>query len=113
MYKVVAAKVRVELESPDGNAILTFKKAKLNELLDSQSKLDSTSNQIDRVRLSFEQVLSRLISVEDMQDENGEPVTAERIKALDFDPVTMNAIVEGYNIALGIDAKPKAEEKKD
>lgn len=113
MYKVSAGHIRVVLESPEGNATLTFRKAKLNELLDSQSQLDSASNQVAKVRLSFEQVLSRLISVEDMADENGELVTVDKIKALDFDPATMQAIVDGYNIAIGLGDKPKSEEKKD
>jgi hypothetical protein len=113
-YRLSAGNIRVVLESPEGNATLLFKKAKLNELLDAQTQLDAVKDKpIDRIKLSFEQVLSRLISVDDMLDSDGEAVTVDRIKALDFDPATMNAIVEGYNLAIGLGDKPKSEEKKD
>ena len=112
MYKVSNGNITVSLESPEGSATLVFRKAKLNELLEAQSELEKQASQLERVRLSFQQILSRLISVTDMLDENEQPVTVERIQSLDFDPATMNAIVEAYNLVIGAD-KPVSPEKKD
>lgn len=105
----LSSTVKVVLESPDGNAVFTFSKPKLNE----QLKVDEVEgeSQTEKLKRQLSQYLKNLISVEGLEHENGKPVQKEEILSLDLDQATIFAIITGYNLAVN---KPlENPEKKD
>lgn len=99
----------VKLEAPDEQpAIFTFKRAKLNDLLTEAVDDDAKGPDALRARLAI--IFDYLIKVEGLEDENGVQLTVDQIKGLELDLVTINALVKGYNAALG-DAGGDIEKK--
>ena len=111
-YKAIGSNIRVTLQSPDGNAVLTFKRGKINEMLQARKEVANEPDDVERTRRMFGLVVDKLISVESMEDDDG-PLTVERIKALDLDPIVMNAIIDGHNLVMGYSEKSVDPEKKD
>lgn len=112
MYKIKPSNIVIELESPEGNAKLTFRTPKMNEWLDGLQAANNEPDQLEKVRKQFSQVLERLISIEGMVDEDDASVTVERVRNLDFPASVMAAIVSGYSSALNEGAEKETPEKK-
>jgi hypothetical protein len=110
-YKI-NSNIKVTLESPDGNAVLVFKKGKINQMLASIKEAEAETDPYERTKKRFKNVVDKLVSVDPMEDDEG-PLTIERMQALDLDLDVMNAIVEGYNLAMGFTGKATDPEKKD
>lgn len=108
----INSNIKVTLESPDGNATLVFKKGKINQMLESLRDAEAEQDPYERTKKRFRNVVDKLISVDPMEDDEG-PLTIDRLKALDLDLDVMNAIVEGYNLAMGFGGKATDPEKKD
>lgn len=95
----ISPTVKVVLESPDGNAVFTFRKPRLNDHLKVDDVPEGVSKE-EKLRLALSRVFERLISVDGLFHEDGTPVTKDEIANLDLDPATIFAIVEGYNHAV-------------
>lgn len=102
----------VELKSPDGVALLEFKKPLTTKLLDSIASLKKASEDSERLSLELKDNMSGLVSVSGLENEDGSPVTVDQVKALELDFQTLRAINIGYNLAV-FKTEADTDEKKD
>lgn len=106
--------VTVVLESPEGNATIVLKKLSTTEVYDllydakEGKRLEKREDAVN----DFKSTMSKAISVEGIEDENGKLITLERLKSLDLDYHTLKAISQAYyTLALDLNVKVDAEKK--
>ncbi len=95
----------VILEADDENAEFVFKKPKANDIL--AARLETPND----LKSNFHMLTNDLVSVKGLYDEAGGEITAESIRSLDLDLITISAIIEGYNQAAYPKAKVDQEKK--
>jgi len=104
--------ITLKLQSEDGDAVFTFRTARLNELLEEQAQREKQELAGgEAVRRMFADVTKRLISVSGLEWDDGTPISINEVQELHLDVETMRAIVEGYYAATGF--KAADPEKKD
>lgn len=100
----LSSTVKVTLEAPEGNAVFTFGRLKLNEQLEAMREAEATKDapMHERIPKQFAFILNKLISFEGLEHEDGTKVKREDITNLGLDIGTMNLIIEGYYAALNL-----------
>ena len=87
--------LKVKLESPDGDAILTFKPIRANTQLKIQVAISDAKESGQSVTTVYQEVLSNCISIENLEDDKG-AVTLSQLQAMDLPFDVVQAIVLGY-----------------
>lgn len=109
--KVTTKLVKVLLESPDGNAVITMKAMAYNVQLKVISDIEALKASADAgiatLKDLYGAVFAQIISVEGLEHEDGSPVTVEQIRNLELPQELIIAIHTGYFAALN-----PPEEKK-
>lgn len=99
---VDAERIKVRLEAPEGEAVLVFKRAPLNEQLEIGIKADELRNKgkrFEAIRLNYNFVFNYLDSVSGVMRQDGTAVGAEDFRALAVPVSFLDAAVAAFNAA--------------
>lgn len=100
---------KIELTSPDGTAVLEFKRPLATKFLAS---LETDKPSLERVKEDWKAIAADLVSIEGMEDEAGKLVTVSDVASLNFDLKELVGIVQAYN-AWVFNFKREDEAKKN
>lgn len=100
---------KVELVSPDGKAVLEFKRPLATRFL---KEVDATKSSGEQLLAEWQQIAADCVSVEGMEYDDGTPVSADEIKSFSFDLKEIIGIVQAYN-AWVFSFKKEDEAKKN
>lgn len=107
-YKIKST-FKIELTSPDGIAVLEFKRPLATKFLAS---LETDKPSLERIKEDWKAIAGDLISIEGMENADGKPVSVTDVASLDFDLKELVAIVQAYN-AWVFNFKREDEAKKN
>lgn len=93
--KIDSKPIVVKLESPDGDAILTFKGLKGNTYLKIQVELEEAKKGLKSEYGAYKELLANCLSVENLTDEDG-TITAEKVRNIELPISLIHALVIGY-----------------
>lgn len=100
----------VKLESPDGDAVFTFRYGKTNEELAAQKRWRDEKDQLEKLDDNWKHVLGNLVKVDGFEREDGKPITVEDFQKLELPFATTLAVVNAYYATLY--PKEDAEKKE-
>ena len=93
--KIDSKPIVVKLESPEGDAILTFKGLKGNTYLKIQVELEEAKKGLKSEFGAYKELLANCLSVENLTDEDG-AITVEKVKNIELPISLIHALVIGY-----------------